>query len=380
MKHYLNNAGAGTMSQQTLDVIIRHLKREIEIGAYVAAQENKENIAKFYDAVKQCIHADRADEIAFMDSASRGLNMVVYGLQLKEGDTIVTLSTEFGTNLLALYDYAKRAKLNLKIIQCDTQGKFDIVEIKKSLEKGAKALYISQATAQGSIVNPVCKIGKLAKEYNAIYIVDGCQAVGQMPVNVNEMHCHAYITTGRKWLRGPRGTGFLYVRENTPIQATQVDLASADLDIDFERNDIKGIVIRKDARRFELWERSVASVLGLSEAINEYLKEDQKKIHSLIYQKANSIRKGVALNSAIQIIGEAEATTGIVGFYLKNKELEDVLRRNLMEASIGFSAMSDWDCPLGFPKCASTIFRLSPHFYTSDETIDKAIEVISQLN
>lgn len=229
MKHYFNNAGAAIMSDETINVVNQFMTRECEIGAYAAAQEAKPLTDAFYKNVAKLIGAKDEKSIAFVDSASRGWNLAINGLKLKAGDTIITLSSEFGTNLISLFLFAQKNNVKIKVIKCDSMGKFDIAEIERELINGAKAIAISHVAAQGSIINPIIEIGNLAKKYNAIYIVDGCQGVGQLAVNVQEINCDVYMTSGRKWLRAPRGTGFLYVKNPNDFAATELDLASADL-------------------------------------------------------------------------------------------------------------------------------------------------------
>ena len=298
MLHYMNNAGAGLMSPSTLETITCHLRRETEVGAYRAAQEVREQMAEFYIRAANLINADNPNEIAFMDSASRGWNMALSGVELRSGDCIVTLSSEFGTNLITIFERARQVGATVKVIQCDATGGFSVDEVETALKNGARIVAISHAVAHGSIVNPVVEIGKLTKRYEAIYIVDGCQAVGQIAIDVKMIQCDAYIATGRKWLRGPRGTGFLFVRQSAPLRTTQLDLTSSDLVFDKNFNVI-GVDVRSDARQFELWERNVAGMLGLSCAMDECLKQNNE----YDYKLANRIRSAVVKNPKLRLIG-----------------------------------------------------------------------------
>lgn len=375
MKHYLNNAGAALMSEKTYNIIMSHMKLEMELGAYQAAQSVKSEIEQFYLNAAKLINANSVDEIAFMDSASRGWNMAIYGLRMSAKDTIITLSSEFGTNLITIFDKAKKANANVKILNCDINGDFSLNELEECLKKGAKFIAISHVVAHGSIINPVEEIGKLAKQYGCTYIVDGCQAVGQIPVNIDMLNCDAYITTGRKWLRGPRGTGFLYINKMAEIDTTQLDLASADLIFDKDLN-ISDIQIRNDAKRFELWERSIANVLGLSNAIQESFFHDS--MLNNMRNHVNLIRSEIIDNRNFTLIGKEKSESLIIGFYLNNPEKESIVERSFKDVDISISTMHDWDCPLHFPKNGATkIFRIAPHYYTDEDTIQltcKAIE------
>lgn len=368
MKHYFNNAGAAIMSEETVNVVNQFMIRECEIGAYAAAQEAKPLIDAFYKNVAKLIGAKDEKCIAFIDSASRGWNLVINGLKLKAGDTIITLSSEFGTNLISLFLFAQKNNINIKVIKCDSIGKFDISEIERELINGAKAIAISHVAAQGSIINPIIEIGILAKKYNAIYIVDGCQGVGQLAVNVQEINCDVYMTSGRKWLRAPRGTGFLYVKNPNQFEATELDLASADLVLS-ANGIITGLKIVETAKKFELWEKNIAALLGFSSAIEQYLQLDALKITEQISQKANRIREKIYFNKKLKLLGEPKSLAGIIGFYAIDPIENKQLKQKLVDANIIFSTISDWDCPLFYPYGIQSVIRLSPHYYTSEESI-----------
>ncbi len=376
MKKYLNNAGAGIMSSKTFETILNYLKLEMELGAYHAAASNKDSALQFYNNAAKIINVQNPNEIAFVDSASRGWNMVVYGAILEKGDRIITLSSEFGTNLITLFDKAKQIQGSLSVIKCDEKGGFSLDEFEKELKNGIKLIAISHAAAHGSIVNPVEEIGKLAKKYGVTYIVDGCQAVGQFEVNIDRIQCDAYMTTGRKWLCGPRGTGFLYVKRGSPFRTPQLDLASADLILD-KNNLVTGIQVRNDARQFELWERNIANMLGLSTAIKECLDNDIMNINQTIQSLSNKVREVIANNKKLQLLGNINSKSGIIGFYLNDPTLENTLKNLFDINGISISTMSDWDCPLHFPKNGATkIFRLSPHYNSEYFIIDEVCHII----
>lgn len=376
--YYLNNAGAGLMKDTTLDAMVDYYKYEQNVGAYQAASDLKETISAFYRNTTKLINAESVEEIAFVDSASRGWNLAIYGVGLTQGDDIVTLSSEFGTNLITLYDLAFKTRASIHVIPCEIDGSFNIATIESILANstGKKLIAISHAAAQGSIVNPVVEIGKLAKKYGAIYVVDGCQSVGQMKVDVQEINCDALVATGRKWMCGPRGTGFLYIRKEADISPTQLDLASADLIID-ENQCVTGLKIRSDAKRFEIWERNVASVIGLSVAIADILDMGIQNISDMLLQKAESIRQAILSNVKLQLVGKVHSLSGIVGFYAKDPNDEGIIREELKKASINTSVMSDYDCPLFFPQTGITsIFRISPHCFTEDDAIQAVCNAI----
>jgi len=367
------------MSDRTLNVIIDFLNLEREIGAYRAARESKSQMDLFYERAARLVNGSNPNEIAFVDSASRAWNMALYGVDLKRGDQIVTLSSEFGTNLVSLFYRARQVGASVQVIRCGLTGDFDIGELETALDKGARLVAISHAAMQGSIVNPVKDIGRLAKEHGTTFLLDGCQAAGQIPVDVKSIQCDVYTTTGRKWLRGPRGTGFLFVINSSALKTEQVDLAAAALVLDGESR-VVGIDVKKDARQFELWERSVAAMLGLSSAVNEYLEQGRDVVATRVQNLANRIRKEVSANPSLALVGQVKSESGVVGFYVNDPKREKYVREKFEQGGVEISTVGSWDCPLHFPRTGvASIFRLSPHYYTPDSSVDAACQILSEV-
>lgn len=378
MAKYFNNAGAGLMSENTFNTIIQHIQEERIEGAIKAANNKKGETEDFYAIAAKMLNADKS-EIAFIDSASRGWNLVIYGMEVNENSTIITLESEYGTNLLAIRDVVNKTKCKLIIIKCDISGHFSMNDIEAALKNPNPILAVSHVAAQGSIINPVVELGELAKKYSALYIVDGCQAVGQLVVDVKKILCHAYITAGRKWLRGPRGTGILYIKNDKRLRTPIVDLASASLVFDYQHKPID-ITIRSDARQYELWEKNIANLLGLRTAIYEYLEFGMEKASAIISQKANLIRKAIIKNEKLQLVGDAESLSGTSAFYLKNPVEEEKVKALFENSGFTISCVCDWDCPIFFPQNGAIyIFRVSVHYYTDENDISEICELINHI-
>lgn len=373
--HYLNNAGAALMSREAFQAIVGHLQDELKFGPYGAAQAAKHRLEEGYSAAGLVLGVS-SDTISMHDSASRAWNMALYGSGLPVGSEIVTLSSEFGTNLVSIFHYARAIGAKVSVVPCAQDGSFALDEVEARLAGGAALIAVSHAAAHGSIVNPVEEIGALVARHGTKYLVDGCQAVGQLPVDVSRLNCDAYTASGRKWLRGPRGTAFMHTRKESGFSTPQVDLASADLVLGPDHG-VEGVEVRQDGKQFELWERSVASFLGLGVALSQFVAQDAQDIFRNLSSKGDRLRAAVAMNPHLTLMGSAESASGITGFVVQDPAREDSMRAALASKEIVFSTMADWDCPLHFPQTGvSVIFRLSPHYYTSEETVSLAERVI----
>ena len=375
MPIHLDHAGGSLMSMKTYQAAADHLRMEMASGGHVAARAASNSMQLFYSRAATVIGAKSADEIAFITSGSQGLNLIISGLQIKSGGSIVTLSTEFGANIIALSNKARQTGSVLKIIECERDGSFSMFTLEYELKNGASCVFMSHAAAQGSITNPIEAVGKLAAKYNVPFIVDACQSIGQLPIDVKACNCSALFACGRKWLRGPRGTGILYIKQGAPILPTQFDIASADL-VD---NNPLNIQTLPNARAFEYWEKSVGNLLGLSNALDEFYRTSNSGGLKGISKNANLLRDTIAGNEALVLVGAQDSPSGIVGFYLRDPTKEQAVEKLFSDNKIMISTLRPYFCPLSFPKGAGAIFRLSPHYLTKSNEISLVAKMLQQI-
>src|SRR5919107_4413711 len=259
---HFNNAGAGLMPRPVLDATRDYLTLEAEIGGYEAAERENAAIERFYGATAKLLGCD-TDEIAFVENATRAWDMAFYALPFAVGDRILTARAEYASNVIALLQVAQRTGAVVEVIPSDETGHVCVEALQGMIDDRVKLIAITHVPTNGGLVNPAAAVGKVARAAGITYLLDACQSVGQLPVDVGEIGCDLLSTAGRKYLRGPRGTGFLYVRREwgQRSQPPFLDLHAAKW-VAANRYEIRG-----DARRFENWETNYAGKVGLTIAI-----------------------------------------------------------------------------------------------------------------
>ena len=316
---HFNNAGSSLMPQLALDATIDHLQLEAQIGGYEAATHQHNAIEHAYDAAAALINCSR-DEIAFVENATRAWDMAFYSIPFRSGDRILTAMSEYASNYIAYLQMAQKMGAIVEPIPDDEHGQLSIEALRNMIDKRVKLISVTHVPTSGGLVNPIAAIGKIARAAGILYLVDACQSVGQMPIDVEEIGCDMLSATGRKYLRGPRGTGFLYVRREIleRLEPPFLDLHSATW-IAHDRYEM-----RSDARRFENWETNYAGKIGLATAIDYCMQWGLDNIWSRIQILSSQLRTQLSALPGVTIQDRGLTKCGIVTFTVEGLDPEEI--------------------------------------------------------
>ena len=238
---HLNHAGASLLPQPVLDAVVGHLQLEARIGGYEAAEEAAAGVEHTYDAIAQLIGAEPS-EIALMDSSTRAWDMALYSLPIAPQDRVLISRAEYGANAIALLQLQRRTGCQLVLVEDDRHGQIDLEALERALAADDTAMVcLVHVPTQGGLVNPAVEVGRLCRDAGVLFVLDACQSVGQLPLDVQELGCGVLTGNGRKFLRGPRGTGFLYMHP-------ELDRAGRARDARPPRGDLDGAGLLRGAR------------------------------------------------------------------------------------------------------------------------------------
>jgi selenocysteine lyase/cysteine desulfurase len=371
---HFNNAGAALMPEQVLRAVVDHLQLEAEIGGYEAAERYRERVERVYTAAASLIGC-RPAEVAIVENATRAWDMAFYSIPFKPGDRILTAMAEYASNYIAYLQVSQRTGAIVQVIPNDEYGQISVKALREMVDERVKLISITHVPTNGGLVNPAAEIGKVARQAGARYILDACQSVGQMPIDVNEIGCDMLSTTGRKYLRGPRGTGFLYVRRELleSLEPPFLDLRAAKW-IAKDRYEI-----RPDARRFENWETNYAGKIGLGTAIDYALAWEINTTWARISSLARELRQRLAALPGITLHDLGAQQCGIVTFTLSGKSAEEV-RSELAARKMNVSVSLPEDTRLDMDaRGLGKILRASVHYYNSEEEIVRFCNALADL-
>src|SRR5688572_30234267 len=264
---HLNHAGASLLPRPVLDAMVGHLELEARTGGYEAAADAADALARPYRALAELLNGE-PDQIALLDSASRAWDMAVYSLPLQPEDRVLIGRAEYGANAISLLQLQRRTGCQLVLVEDDAHGQMDLDSLQQALREGEAAMVsMVHVPTQSGLVNPAVEAGRLCRDAGVLFVLDACQSAGQLPLDVHELGCGILTGNGRKFLRGPRGTGFLWMHPEllSRIEPVMLDLHAARW-VAPDRYEIRG-----DAGRFEMWERDAAAQIGLGVAVEHAL-------------------------------------------------------------------------------------------------------------
>ncbi|GAA2074932.1 aminotransferase class V-fold PLP-dependent enzyme [Actinomadura alba] len=370
---HLNNAGAALPPAVVHDTVIDHLRLEASIGGYEAADAVMDLLTDSYAVLARLIGA-RSDEIAYVENATRAWEMAFHAIPFKPGDRILTTTSEYSSNALAFIHAAARHRVAVEVVPDDEHGQLSLPALARMLDDGGVRLVaINHVPTHDGLVNPAAEVGRLTRAAGALYLLDACQSVGQLAIDVTEIGCDLLSATGRKFLRGPRGTGFLYVRRDVldDLHPPFVDLRAA------EWTGPHSYELRPDARRFETWERFVAGQLGQARAAAYAMDIGVAAIEDRVLSLATRLRAALAELPGVTVHDRGLRKSGIVTFThadLAAAEIVGLLAERHINVRV---AQQSYRYDAG--RSPLPRVRASVHYYNTEEELDRTTGVLAAL-
>ena len=375
-RNHLNNAGAGLMTAQTVAAMTAHLQLEAEIGGYEAEGARAEAIGRCYADIAALLNA-AARNIAVVANATAGFVQALSSFDLAPGDTIVTTRCDYTSNQIQYLALQRRRGVSILHAADLPEGGVDPDSVRDLLKRQrCRFVAISWVPTNSGLVQDVEGVGLACSEFDVPYLVDACQAAGQIPIDVARLRCDYLSVTARKFLRGPRGIGFLYASDRALARGDHplfVDMRGARW-VDADRYEID-----PTARRYEDWEFPYALVLGQGEAVRYALEVGVAATGVRAFELAAHVRSKLADAPGIRILDRGRArcaivTASVAGWQGAEIVKELAARGINTSASLREYGIYDFD-----EKKVASVVRISPHYYNTDEEIDHLVGAMKDL-
>jgi selenocysteine lyase/cysteine desulfurase len=370
---HLNNAGAALQPKRVVDAVVAHLRLEEAVGGYEAAERAVTARDRTYDAVAELVGCAR-EEVALVDSATTAWDLAFTALRLGEGDRVLTSQSEYASNALALLQAARRDGVVVDVIPDDEHGAVSVDALRDTIDDRVKLVAVNHVPSQSGLVNPAEEIGAVTRDAGVPYLLDACQSAGQIPLAVDAIGCDFLSATGRKYLRGPRGTGFLYVREEWlgRLEPYVIDVGSADW------QGAREYEIRADARRFETFECSEAARIGLGVAVDYALWWGVESLSARITALAERLRDRLERIPGVTVRDPGVRRCGIVTFTVEGVEPAEV-RRLLGEGRVNVWVVNATTARLDMDRRGlPAVVRASVHAYNTESELDRAVGLVAE--
>jgi selenocysteine lyase/cysteine desulfurase len=372
---HLNNAGAGLMAQPVLDALTRHLEREAAIGGYEAADEAEAGVRETYELVARLVGAAPRN-VALVENATVAFSQALSAFDFHAGDRIVTTRTDYPSNQLAYLSLARRC--GVETVRADDlpEGGVDPDSVRRlARHPRTRLVALTWVPTNSGLVQDARAVGGVCAELDLPYLIDACQCVGQMPVEVAQLRCDFLGATARKFLRGPRGIGFLYLSDRMlerGVAPLFPDMHGADW------TDPDAFQLADGARRFENGEFAYALVLGLGEAARYALAVGAAG-GARAWRLAAALRERLEPLPGLRVLDRGRERCAIVTVHVRGWDAAD-LKLRLRARGINTSSADRASGVIDMDqKGAASVLRLSPHYYNTEDELDTAVAALADV-
>jgi selenocysteine lyase/cysteine desulfurase len=373
---HLNNAGAALMPLVVRDAIVDHIDLETQIGGYEAADARGDAIAAGYDAIADLL-ATRARNIAVVANATAGFIQSMSSFDFARGDVIVTTRCVYTSYQIQYLALAKRLGVEIRYAADLPEGGVDPASVKElARDPRCRIVAVSWVPTNSGLVQDVESVGAICEELGVPYLVDACQAVGQIPVDVTRLRCDYLSATARKFLRGPRGIGFMYASDRA--------LERGDHPLFVDMRGARWIgpdsyQVESSARRYEDWEFPYAQVLGQAAAVRYALDVRIDRAGARAFRLAAHARAKLAELPGVRLLDRGSAPCAIVTFAVEGRDAREIVRELATRGINTVSSLREFGIFDFDAKGVRTAVRLSPHYYNTFPEIDGAVDALSDI-
>lgn len=373
---HLNNAGASLMPNSVTQAIVDHVQLEANIGGYEASALRVDAIKEFYNQAGRLLNC-KPENVAFTSSATDSYSRALSSIPFKAGDVILASNDDFISNQIQFLSLKKRLGIKIDRIKNASEGGVDLNDLDYKLKTlHPRMLSITHIPTNSGLIQPVKQIGEIVSKYDTVYLLDACQSIGQMKLDVKELKCDFLSATNRKFLRGPRCTGLLYVSDKalaSGLEPLFIDMRGADW---IEKDKYQP---RDGAIRFEDWEFAYALVLGSRAAIEYCLNVGEERIWKRVKSLADYLRSKLSEIGNVRVLDRGPEVGALVTFHVKSSDSADITRKLLAKkinvvTSYRNYAVIDFD-----EKKVNSAVRVSPHYYNTQNEVDLFIDELKKI-
>jgi cysteine desulfurase/selenocysteine lyase len=367
---HFNNAGSALPPAPVVDTVLDYLRAEARHGGYEIADATADRFAAVYTSTAHLLNATEED-IALTDNSTRSWQAVFYALRLGPDDKILTCRSEYASNAIAYL----QSGADIEVVDDDETGQLDVDDLARRIDDRVKLISMNHIPTHNGLVNPAEEVGAIAEQAGVPFLLDACQSAGQLDLDVTRLRCDALSGTGRKYLRAPRGTGFLYLhpRLRARLEPAMLDLHSATWTAPGTYR------VEPTSKRFEVWERSYALALGFGAAVDYALAIGLPAIEARVTELAARLRAGLGQLAGVTLHDRGKRQSGLVTFSVAGVPAPAV-KRLLTQAKINTSVTqpNSYQADTRSRELPPAV-RASVHYYNTEAEIRSLVETTDRI-
>lgn len=367
-RHYFNHAGCSLITARTKGAVVEQLEREEHLGSFKAEQAAASEMRALYALAGKAVGA-AGDDMALTDSHTTGWTKALHALNIQSGDVLLTTQSEWGGNLKALHHLAHRVGAVVKLVQADERGVTRLEHLMALMTAKVKLISVTWLGSNGGHLEPAQAIGAVARDHGVPYFLDASQVVGQMPVDVKALGCDVLTTPGRKWLRGPKGTGLMYLRAEFLAQLQQAGA--------FDGLLAPGTTLT--AKHFETPSTSWPVHMGLKAALEQFHALGAQALQDQILANTRCIWDGLRTVPQVRFLSDGMPQHGLLSFTVAGHtaaEVKAYLMAQGMEVAANQAAFTPLDM---HARHLDAVVRVSAHASTAAEDLEDLVRALHGL-
>jgi len=364
------------MPEPVIRTIQDHITLESRIGGYEAAEARHDAVQAAYQSVAELV-GTQPENIAFTENATASYIQALSSIPFERDDVILTTRNDYASNQIQFLSL--QARMGVQVLRAPDQveGGVDVQAMAELIRRHRpKLVSVSHIPTNSGLVQDVGAVGSVCRDEGILYMVDACQSIGQMPVDVHELGCDFLTASSRKYLRGPRGAGFLYVSDRgleRGLEPLFIDMRGADWIAEDRYRAVR------DAKRFENWEFAWALVLATGEAARYATAVGLEKIQDRVWALSGRLREALGAIDKVRVLDHGRELCGIVSASIDGWDPGELVvalrdRRINTSAQTRVYAVIDYD-----KKGVTASLRISPHYYNTEKEIDQTVSAIREL-
>jgi selenocysteine lyase/cysteine desulfurase len=373
---HLNNAGASLMPRPVVDAIRRHFDLEVEIGGYEAADAAAEDIARAYADVATLL-GTTPDRIAMTEHATAGFASALSAIPFQAGDVVATTRSDYVSNQIQYLSLSHRFGIEIVRAPDAPEGGVDLTAMEEIIHRRRpRVVAVTHVPTNSGLIQDVAAIGAMCRRREIVYLVDGCQSIGQMPIDVEAIGCDFFSATARKYLRGPRGAGVLFVSDrvlDAGLEPLFPDMRGADWITDDLYQPVP------DARRFETWEFAWSLVIGTGVAARYASALGLDAIRDRAHGLSAELRRLLDDVAGVRVLDHGPALGATVTASVEGRVPADLVAE-LRRRGINTSSQTRIDAVIDYDhKGVDGALRMSPHYFNDESDLDTLVGALSEI-